>query len=83
MDVILIDEALDVGNQLAQAAKGSATNCLLGDEAKPAFDLVEPTRVGSARRVDRPLDLSTSLGLFRVPKDLGQGDDPNLLNQQE
>jgi hypothetical protein len=46
MGVIVVDEALDVGNQLAHAAKGSAANCLLGNDAKPALDLVEPTGVG-------------------------------------
>jgi hypothetical protein len=46
MNVIVIDEKLDVGNQLAHALKGSAANRLLCNQPEPALDLVEPTRVG-------------------------------------
>lgn len=36
------DEGVDAVGQLADIPEGPATDRLLGDEAKPALDLVEP-----------------------------------------
>ena len=61
MEATVLDEALDVGNQLTHAAEGSASNCLLGNYAKPALDLVKPTRVG--RR-----EVQVIAGMFGQPR---------------
>jgi hypothetical protein len=45
MGVVVIDVALGVGNLLTYAVKRSAANCLLGNQAEPALDLIQPTRV--------------------------------------
>lgn len=45
MEVVLINVTLDAGDQLTHALKRSAANGLLGDQAEPALDLIEPARV--------------------------------------
>ncbi len=44
--VVTADEVFDFGDQFFNAAEGSATDGLLGDDVKPDFHLVEPGRVG-------------------------------------
>ncbi len=46
MQIIAGDIGVDFLHQLADAAERPASNSLLGDEAEPAFHLVEPTGVG-------------------------------------
>jgi len=40
--VILVDEVLDAGDEVAEAAEVSAANRLLCNQLEPAFDLIEP-----------------------------------------
>lgn len=40
--VVMLHEFIDASDQFADAAKATAADGLLGDEAKPAFNLVEP-----------------------------------------
>lgn len=44
--VVLLGKALDVGNELAHVSERASTDGLLRNQAKPAFNLIEPTRVG-------------------------------------
>ena len=46
MGVVVLDVSSDVGDQLAHTLDRAATNALLGDQSKPALDLIEPGRVG-------------------------------------
>jgi len=45
VNVVMLDVALDLQNQLAHAVKGPAADRLLRDQPEPALDLVEPARV--------------------------------------
>ena len=45
MEIVISDIGVDFLYQFADAAKGAAPNCLLGDEPEPALHLVEPTCV--------------------------------------
>jgi len=53
----VIDEELDFGNQLFDAGERAAADRLLGNDAEPAFDLVEPGSIsgGVVDVVSRPL----------------------------
>ena len=42
MFIVVGDILLDLLHQLANVGQGAAANRLLGNEAEPAFDLVEP-----------------------------------------
>ena len=42
MSVVVLDEEVDSGDQLFDAFERAAADSLLGDEAKPSLDLVEP-----------------------------------------
>jgi len=41
-----VDERVNALGQFLDGAKGAAADGLLGDQAKPAFDLIEPGRIG-------------------------------------
>jgi len=55
--VVVIDEEMDFCNQLFDAAERAAPDGLLGNEAEPAFDLVEPASIsgGVVEVVSGPL----------------------------
>ncbi len=42
VNVVVLDVALDLQDQLAHAVKRSAADCLLRDQPEPALDLIEP-----------------------------------------
>lgn len=42
----MLDEAFDVADESLGAGEGTSANSLLSNEAEPAFDLVEPGRIG-------------------------------------
>ncbi len=44
--VVVLDEVVDSGDEVLDASEAAASDRLLGNEAEPAFDLVEPGRVG-------------------------------------
>lgn len=44
--VVVLHEVLNATDELAHALKGSSTNGLLGDQAEPALNLIEPRGVG-------------------------------------
>ena len=46
MQIVIRHIGVDLLDQLADAAKRAAPNCLLSDQPEPALDLVEPTGVG-------------------------------------
>ena len=46
MAIVVLNEFLDSPDQFTNAAKATPTDCLLGDKTEPAFDLVEPRRIG-------------------------------------
>ena len=46
MEIVTGDVGVDFLHQLTDAAERPAPNGLLGDEAEPALDLIEPTRIG-------------------------------------
>ena len=46
MEVVVGDIGIDLLDQVAHAAQRAAPDCVLGDECEPAFDLIEPTRIG-------------------------------------
>src|SRR3990172_10832317 len=46
LDIVVMDETLNVGNQLVNAAEGSAADRLLGNDVEPDFHLIEPGRIG-------------------------------------
>src|SRR5215471_20163126 len=43
---LVSNKVLDLGHQVFDAAKGAATDRLLGDDVEPDFDLVEPRSIG-------------------------------------
>ena len=45
MAVIVVDEVLDAGDEVADAAEVSAANRLLCNQPEPAFDLIEPRSI--------------------------------------
>lgn len=47
--VVMLDEFVDAPDQFADAPETATADGLLGNEAEPAFHLVEPGRIG--RRV--------------------------------
>jgi hypothetical protein len=47
----VLDELVDFGDQFFDAFERSAADGLLGDESKPALDLIEPGGI-SGREVD-------------------------------
>jgi hypothetical protein len=40
--VVAVDEVVDSGDKVFDASEASAADGLLGDEAEPSLDLVEP-----------------------------------------
>ena len=44
--VIAIDEAFDLVDELFDVGEGSTADRFLSDDAEPAFDLIEPRRIG-------------------------------------
>src|SRR5277367_5115546 len=44
--VVVPNELVNARNEFANAAEAAATDSLLSDESKPAFDLVDPGRIG-------------------------------------
>ena len=44
--VVVMDKPFDFGDRFFDAAEGSSTDDLLGDDVEPDFHLVEPGRVG-------------------------------------
>jgi len=40
--IVILHELVDASDQFSDAAKAAATDGLLGDQAEPAFDLIEP-----------------------------------------
>ena len=46
MEIVTGDVGVDLLHQFADAAERPAPNGLLGDEAKPALHLIEPTGIG-------------------------------------
>ena len=53
-----IHERLDFGNQLLDARERSASNCTLGDQPEPPFDVVKPRRVCRSEMHLKPFVLS-------------------------
>ena len=53
MGIVGLDEVLDLGYQFFDAAEGAAANGLLGDDAEPDFNLIQP---GSAGRSEMHLN---------------------------
>ena len=49
--VVVLDELVDAGDQIADAAEAAATDGPLGNQSEPAFHLIEPGRI-SGRVVD-------------------------------
>jgi len=49
--VVVLDELVDSGNEFFDAPERSAPDGLLGDEAEPSLDLIEPRGV-SGREVE-------------------------------
>jgi hypothetical protein len=48
VQIVISHIGVDFLDQLADAAKRAAPNCLLSDQPEPALHLVEPTGVGGA-----------------------------------
>jgi hypothetical protein len=46
VQIVISHIGVDFLDQLGDAAKRAAPNCLLSDQPEPALDLVEPTGVG-------------------------------------
>ncbi len=46
MSVVMFDEVVDFSHQFLDAGERAAADGLLGDEAEPALDLVQPRGVG-------------------------------------
>ena len=76
------DVGVDLVHQFFDIAERAAPDGLLGDEAEPALDLIEPTRIGRsvvhviARMTDQPgLDLGMLVGavVVRDQMDLKSG----------
>ena len=44
--IVVLDEVLDAGDEIAHAAEAAATDRLLSNQPEPAFHLIEPGRVG-------------------------------------
>ncbi len=44
--VVVLDELLDAGDQIAYAAETAAANCLLCNQPEPALHLIEPASIG-------------------------------------
>ncbi len=42
----MLDEVVDSGDEVFDAAEAASADCLLRDEPEPALDLVEPGRIG-------------------------------------
>lgn len=42
MRVVMTNKILDLFDQFFDALEGSPSNCLLGDDVEPDFDLIEP-----------------------------------------
>ena len=63
----MLDEALDVSDESLGAGEGTSANSLLGNEAEPAFDLVEPGRIGRGEMqvvAGTPSEPSADFGMF-------------------
>ncbi len=63
----MLDEALDVTDESLGAGEGTSANSLLGNEAEPAFDLVEPGRIGWGEMqvvAGTPSEPSADFGMF-------------------
>ena len=43
--VVVLGEAANFCNEILDAFEGASTDCLLGDESDPSFDLIEPGRI--------------------------------------
>ena len=63
----MFDEALDVTDESLDAGEGTSANGLLGNDAEPAFDLVEPGRIGWGEMnvvAGTPSEPSADFGMF-------------------
>ena len=63
----MLDEGVDLVDQFLDASKRAAADGPLGDQGKPAFDLIQPRRVGRGvmNLVARPLrQPGTYFGMF-------------------
>ena len=49
LSIVVLDEAFDLFDQFFDAGERSAADRLLGDDAEPALDLIEPRGVGPYR----------------------------------
>lgn len=77
-----LHEAVDLGDEVSNTAKCSASNSLLGDDVEPDLDLVEPGRIGR-RVMDRESGSggkpASHFGMFVRPVVVGDEMDVEIL----